>query len=216
MPVGWRIATASKIARHTRFDLVADGATTVLRLSSHASYANLVHRVAANREPEAVAPTLAWRWRVDQAVAGADLTRKEGDDVPARVCVLFDVPAERLSFAARWAVSIGRRLFDPDLPAAALCYVWDSHLAAGTWLPNAYTDRVRMLILRSADTGQWVNELRNLRADFARAFPREARPPHAGAPTYLPPIVAVAVSADSDNTGASSLAFIGDLALTLQ
>jgi hypothetical protein len=169
---------------------------------AESSYANLVHELP----PSTAATRLAWRWRVDRAIENADLARKSGDDVPARLCALFDLPLDRLPAGDRFRMRLGRMLFDSKLPAAAICYVWDAKIAAGTWLANAYTDRVRMLVLRQGSTGRWFEEARDLRADFATAFPAESR---AG----LPPVSAIAVSADGDNTGGSALSFFGDIAL---
>lgn len=203
-PAPWRIVTLPKIPKHTRFEIVARDDTRVLRVAADGSYANLLHELRADLD---AAPILRWRWRVEALSAATDLTRKDGDDVPARLCVLFDLPLARLSFADRTAVRLGRALFDPDLPAAAICYVWDARLAPGTWLPNAYTDRVRMLVLHNGVANEWREERRDLRADFARAFPAEA----ANGP--LPRVAAIGISADGDNTGARSLAFFGDVQL---
>lgn len=203
-PPPWRVITLPKLPRHTRFELVALDGATVLRVAADGSYANLLHPLA-----DAPAQRLRWRWRVEKPIEGADLTRKEGDDVPARVCALFDLPLSRLRLPDRLRVELGRALFDPDLPAASICYVWDQRLAAGTWLPNAYTDRVQMLVLRQGGYGAWAEESRDLAADFARAFPHEAR-------GGTPRLAAIGVSADGDNTGASSLAYFGDLRLESQ
>ena len=203
-PPPWQVVTLPTLPRHTRFEIVPLDGARVLRVSADGSYANLLHPldgVAAQR--------LAWRWRVDQPIESADLTRKEGDDVPARVCALFDVPLARLRFVDRLRVELGRSLFDPQLPAASICYVWDRRLPAGTWLANAYTDRVQMLVLRQGGYGAWQEESRDLAADFARAFPHEAR-------GGTPPLAAVAVSADGDNTGGRSLAWFGDLRLEIR
>jgi hypothetical protein len=193
-----------KIPKHTRFDIVARDGTHVLRVQADGSYANLLHELGA---PLEAAPILRWRWRVDALSSATDLTRKEGDDVPARLCALFDLPLARLSFADRTALRLGRALFDPELPAAAICYVWDAQLAPGTWLPNAYTARVQMLVLQRGAAAEWKEERRDLRADFARAFPAEA----ANGPP--PRVAAIGISADGDNTGAQSLAFFGDVRL---
>ncbi len=110
--------------------------------------------------------------------------------------MLFDVPLERLSLVDRTKIQLGRRLFDPQLPAATICYVWDRTLPAGRWIDNAYTDRVRMLVLRSGASGEpsrWFDERRDLRADFMQAFPREAA-------SGLPNVAAVAIATDADNT----------------
>jgi hypothetical protein len=201
IPAPWRVVTLPKIPKHTRFDIVAAGDDYVLRVIADHSYANLVHPLTGQQ-----ARRLSWRWRVEQPIEKADLTSKSGDDVPARVCVLFDLPLERLSLADRLKVRAGRALFDPDLPAASICYVWDRRIEPGTWLANAYTDRVQMLVLRRGGYGAWAEESRDLAADFARAFPHEAQ-------YGLPPLAAIGVSADGDNTGGTSLAFFGDVRL---
>jgi len=52
---------------------------------------------------------------------------------------------------------------------------------------------------------QWRAEQRDLGADFLHLFGSEA--------TTVPPLVAVAVSADADNTHGHSLALVGELVL---
>ena len=204
LPAPWRVVTLPKIPKHTRYEIVPLDGGNVLRVAADGSYANLLHPLPATR-----AQRLAWRWRVERPIERADLQRKEGDDVPARVCVLFDLPLDRLQWHDRLKVELGRTLFDRDLPAASICYVWDRQLAPGTWLANAYTDRVQMLVLRRGGYGAWAEESRDLAADFARAFPHEAR-------GGLPPLAAIGVSADGDNTGGASLAYFGDLRLATQ
>lgn len=206
VPSPWTIVSLPKLPRHTRYAIVTLDGVRVLKAEADASYANLVHSLHTDLDP---APILRWRWRVDRVPAHSDLTIKDGDDVAARVCALFDLPLDRLGFFDRIKIMLGRRLFNLDLPAATICYVWDRTLAAGTWLPNAYTDRVRMLVLRSAANGElgtWFDEQRDLRDDFAQAFPREAK-------GGTPALAAVAIAADTDNTGDSALAYFGDVTL---
>jgi len=213
-PAPWRLITLPKLPRHTRYSIEDVGGTRALKMDSDGGYANLLHPLAADA---AAAPWLRWRWRVDAHPAGADLLRKDRDDTAARVCVLFDLPLARLKAFDRIKVQLGRALFNPDLPAAAICYVWDARLPAGTWLANAYTDRVQMLVLRSEAsghaTGTWQAESRDLRADFERAFAHEAQAARREGADALPPLAAIGVAADADNTGGHALAWIGDLSL---
>lgn len=199
--------TLPRIARHTRYAIVEREGAHVLRVEADHSYGNLMHRFTQNDEPDVSTPILRWRWRVEAMNMHTDITRRAGDDAPARVCVLFDLPLERLHSEDRFAVSMARAAFDPDLPAASICYVWDSHLAPGTWLPNAFVARVMQLVLQRAPARAWKDEQRDLRLDFAAAFPYES----ASGP--FPSILAIGVSADGDNTGARSLAFFGDVSL---
>ena len=64
-------------------------------------------------------------------------------------------------------------------------------------MPNAYTDRTRMIVLRSGagDAGGWVMERRDVAEDFERAF--------GALPAQLS---GIALASDTDNTGESARA----------
>jgi len=78
---------------------------------------------------------------------------------------------------------------------------WDNRHPIGTWQPNAYADRARMLVLRSgaANAGRWLTERRDVSADFQNAFG------HAPAK-----ITGLALASDTDNTGESAHAGFAD------
>ncbi len=137
-------------------------------------------------------PILCWLWRVDAPVTGADMTKKSGDDYAARVYLTFELPPEALSFGTRAKLALARSIYGNQVPDAALNYVWDNTHPVGTLRDNAYTDRARLLVLRSGATqaGRWIRERRNVREDFIRAFG-----PLSGRPTAL------VVATDTDNTG---------------
>jgi len=153
--------------------------------------------------------TLAWRWRVDEFVQDADLRTRAGDDGAAKVCVFFDFPVDKLPVGERTKLALARRATGEDVPSEALCYVWDNKEAKGSEFMNAFTRRVRMVVLESGATakpGGWVAERRNLLADYRRAFGEEAG-------TTMPDVVAVAISADADNTRGHGIAYFSDLDL---
>lgn len=204
-PAPWHFTTLPNKPA-TRFEVVQQGSQRVLKVEADQSYGNLVHRT---RVPLQSDPMLAWRWRVDRFVQGADLRTRAGDDGAAKLCVFFDFPAERLSFAERTRLALARVATGEDVPSEVLCYVWDNKEARDTLLVNAFTDRMRMLVLESGASvvpGGWLPERRNLLADYRRAFGREAG-------NTVPDIVAVAVSADADNTHGHGLAFFSDIDL---
>ncbi len=200
IPAGWNFNTLPKVARATRFDLVRDDHRTVLRAVSDAAAATLTEKL---RVDTAVTPRLAWSWKVSNVIATANLAAKDRDDYAARVYVLFDYPFARLALADRLRISLARMLYGQELPAAALCYVWDNRHPIGSTAWSAYTDRVRMIVVESgtAHVGQWRQEQRDVAADFEAAF---SEPP--------PPISGSALAADTDNTGESVTAWFGDLA----
>jgi hypothetical protein len=200
LPRGWQVVRLRDL-RPPEHALVDDAGATVLRLIADDAAGSVGFRLAADPQ---LAPLLAWRWKVDRVLAGADLFRKEGDDYAARVYVTFDVPDASLSLAQRARMAIARLLYGADIPAAALCYVWDNRNPVGTTAWNPYSSQVRMVVLRSgpAEAGRWVGESRDVAADYRAAFGHAA-----------PPISGVAVSADTDQTHEKVTAWFGDLRL---
>jgi hypothetical protein len=181
----------------TRFAVVELDGQRVLRVEADNAYGNLVHPLRDTR-----AGTLAWRWRVDEAPAGADLQRKSGDDAALKVCALFDLPAPQVPFVERQLLRIASARAGEALPTATLCYVWDARLPAGAVLHNAYTHRVRYVVVHGTP-GRWSEQRHDLAADFRRAFGDDTR--------EVPALTAIGISADSDNTGSRSVGYIADL-----
>lgn len=140
----------------------------------------------------AATPHLCWLWRIDAPLVSADMTRKSGDDYAARVYLTFQVAPEALEIGTRAKLALARTLYGDRVPDAALNYVWDNRQPVGTLRDNAYTDRARMIVLRSGagDTGRWLLERRDVAADFRRAF--------GDLPARL---TGLAVASDTDNTG---------------
>lgn len=172
-----------------------------LRIDAQGSYGNLVHEVLGGPPLR----TLQWRWRMARPNDRADLRSKAGDDVAARVCLSFDLPLERVPFVERQLLRLARARSGQELPAATLCWVWDRALPVGTVVENVYSRRVRMIVARNAThPGEtWLDEAHDVAAGWRAAFGDEAATP--------PPVRAVIVAGDSDNTGERTLAHVADL-----
>lgn len=211
LPTPWRVVglPGNKVPL-AQIDIVTLGPDRVMRLRTDHSYGTASHALP----PKTSAGTLTWRWRLDQPIELADLRKKVGDDTALKVCAMFDMPLERLGFIERNLLRLARSASGEYLPAATLCYVWDQKLPVGSELPNAYTSRVRFVVVDSASNPsgpasplqQWVSHTRDLHADFLKTFGAESE--------SVPPLLAIVVGADSDNTGQSSLGYVGDISLT--
>lgn len=187
----------------TAFSLVKmDGAPVALRVASEGSYGNLLHPL-----PHGKAATLSWRWRLDQPNAAADLRNRAGDDMALKVCALFDLPLAAVPFVDRQLLRVAQMAAAEPLPAATICYVWDSRLAAGTVLDNAYTRRLRIMVLRGPDDPlqAWQAERRDLSLDFRALFGDESR--------EVPPLIGILIGGDADNTQGRSLGFVAEPSL---
>lgn len=198
---GWRFVGLPSLPR-TRIEPVELDGARVLRIESERGYGQWVLDV---RPPAAVRAALEWEWRLERRNDAADLKRRAGDDTSLKVCALFAMPDDRVPFDERWLLRLARSRSAEPLPAATLCYVWDARLPAGTLLPNAYSRRVRYLVAEDADSplASWRRQRRHLGADFLRAFGDESK--------EVPPLMAIAVGADADNTGAGSLGHLRSL-----
>jgi hypothetical protein len=198
-PQGWHVAKLPGI-EGARFEMVDLGGTTVAQIDSEGGAATLFRPI---RVDPTETPILRWRWRIRNLIDAADIERKEGDDLPARLYVMFDYPLDRLSLIDRGKILLARSVAGEAVPAAALCYVWDGKLPTGTELWNPYSDRVRVVVVESGGraVGRWVAEERNVAEDFRAAFGEEP-----------PPISGVAIAADTDQTGETVRSWFGDIA----
>ena len=198
----WQLTTlpADKGVAPSRFEPAVIDGVAGLKVSTDASYGVLAHAWQGS-----TSPVLSWRWRVDQPLAAADLATKAGDDAALKVCVMFDQPLADIPFFQRTGLSLARSVTGKDLPSATLCYVWDTRYPEGTQGANPYTARVRYIVLGGpgAALGQWTLQKRRVNDDFQRLFGQES--PH------TPPVTAVVLGADSDNTRGRSLAYISAL-----
>lgn len=187
----------------TRFTMVALDGKRVLRVEADRSYGNLVHPLPGGESGR----YLSWRWRVDLPNEQANLRVTGGDDSVAEVCVMFDLPMSAVPFMDRQLVRLARTHSTELLPTATVCYVWDAHFPIGTVLDNAFTRRIRLMVLRGAHTPlmAWRSERRDVHADFLLLFGDEA--------STVPDIVGVGIGADADNTQSRSLAYVADLVL---
>ena len=199
LPAGFRHVVLSSQKRETEYTLVDDGGRTVLRARANSSGSGIVRelRVDPHRHP-----LLAWRWKVLRVLEKGDLRTRAGDDYAARLYVTFDVAPESLSTSERLQLRLARMMHGPAVPAAALCYVWDTKAPQGTLAPNAFTDRVRMIVVDSGagNVGRWVPYERNALEDFHSAFGGDA-----------PAVSSVIVSTDTDNTGETAETYYGDV-----
>jgi hypothetical protein len=185
----------------TRFAIVERAEMTALEIRAERSFGDLVHRFA----PGAAAGTLSWQWSVERFAEGSNLRKKSGDDNALKVCALFDLPLERIPFLDRQILKRARSRAKESLPGATVCYVWDRVQPPGLPFPNPYSKRLRYIVLRSGPATQpWTAESRNLAMDFQAAFGEESR-------FVVPPLIAITVGADSDNTKSATLSFVAAL-----
>lgn len=198
-PAGWQPLTFKKIERHTRYSLVKDGESVVVKAVSEASSSGLTREIRINPKDY---PIIQWRWKVANVYKHGDVSKKEGDDYPARIYITFEYDAGKVGILEQATYEAARLLYGRYPPIGAINYIWESRATKGTIVPNPYTDRVRMVVTESGAErlNTWVTEERNLLADYKAAFGEE--------PSL---ISGVAIMTDTDNTKETATAYYGDI-----
>lgn len=198
-PDNWKPLTFPKIKRHTAYTLVREGEGVVVKAVSEASSSGLTRKITIDPKEY---PVVHWRWKVGNLLKKSDVSRKDGDDYPARLYVTFAYNSNTVGFLDKAKYEMARLVYGQYPPHGALNYIWDSKAPRGTIVPNPYTDRAMMIVIESgaADVNRWMAEERNIYEDYKRAFGEE--------PSL---ISGVAIMTDTDNTGESATAYYGDI-----
>ncbi|MBI4401695.1 MAG: DUF3047 domain-containing protein [Nitrospirae bacterium] len=198
-PDGWKPLTFKKIERHTAYELIKDGDAVVVKATSEAASSGLTREIRINPQEY---PIVQWRWKVANVFKKGDVTKKEGDDYPARLYITFEYNPDKVGIFEKAKYETARLLYGQYPPIGAINYIWESKAPKGTVVPNPYTDRARMIVVESGAErlNQWVSEERNLYEDYKKAFGED------------PPMISgVAIMTDTDNTGETATAYYGDI-----
>lgn len=196
---GWR-PIVFRGREPTRFE--AEGAATI-RIDATASSSMLSTSIQAD---PARHRCLSWRWIVDESsLPATDLARRGGDDRHLIVSIGFAHDPERAGVAERMRYAMARQQAGREIPARVLLYVWGGAHPRGSWIRSPYMDGAGYLhVVEPAPgpRGRWVEAAVDFVADFEARFAAPA-----------PPVVEIAVGADTDDTGTRTRGRIADLAL---
>ncbi len=199
LPEPWRIIRFDETVPATRYRVTVWDGVNAIEAEADGSMALLARPLAVNLEQT---PVLCWRWRVDGPLINADMAKKSGDDYAARVYLTFTLPPESLSLWVRTKLRLARAVYGSEVPDAAINYVWDNRYPVGTLRTSLYTDRSKMMVLRTGarDAKKWIKERRNILADTDSFF--GAKSAH---------VRQLAIGVDTDNTGEKARAGFADL-----
>lgn len=201
LPAGWSPLNLGGAGHDTRYTLVEEEGTIVVRAVSDNAASALIYPLHIDLKQY---PVVQWRWKVENVLEKGDARQKDGDDYPARLYITFDADAADLGWFEKFRFESYHLLHGFYPPLAALNYLWANKLPVGSLLPNIYSPRVKMLVVNSgeAQLGEWVTQERNLYEDYLRAFGE--------AP---PAVTGIAIMTDTDNTGERATAYYGDIRL---
>ena len=201
LPKHWEAMTFKKISAHTTYETIMDQdlGQTVIKAQSRASASGLIRKIRIDLKKY---PIIQWQWKITSVYKNGDVTKKTGDDYPARLYVAFEYDPDKAGFWAKAKFEAIRLVYGQYPPINAVTYIWANHAPKGSRVPNPYTERVIMIASQSGEEkkGTWVTEERNIYQDYIASFGHE------------PPMTSgVAIMTDSDNTKESATAFYADI-----
>ncbi len=173
---GWEI---KRFEGETDYRVVKEGDNYVLRAESTGTASGLIYKFRYSLKEY---PILTWRWKVENILLKGDASKKEGDDYPARIYVIFP----------HWFPPLTK----------SINYIWANRLPKDSHVPNTYYSKAIMIAVESGPfrVGQWITERRDVYEDYRRVFGEE--PPEAGA---------IAIMTDTDQTGEHAIAYYDDI-----
>lgn len=197
-PEHWQEVRLGEDIRPNTFTFQTIGNRPSLRIDSNASMSMMATPIEIDLTQT---PVLCWRWRVNRVLDKADMAERFGDDYAARLYLSVAIPESEQSLGLKLELGLARSIWGDQVPDGAINYVWDNRQQVGTVMPNAYTDRVTMVVTESGggNAGQWVQQRRDVGEEIARVFTRSAKP------------VQIALAADTDNTGEAVIAEFADI-----
>lgn len=198
-PDSWDLLTFEKIKEHTEYSLVENDGIVVVKAVSRGSSSGLTKEVTI--DPRAY-PIVEWRWKIENILKNGDVTKKDGDDYPARIYITFEYDSSKVGFFEKAKFELIKLAYGQYPPSGAINYIWGNKTPVGTIVHNPYTDHVQMIVTQNGTqrVGKWVKEEHNVYDDFTKAFGEE--------PTN---ISGVAIMTDTDNTQESAIAYFGDI-----
>ena len=187
----WQPYNFSLFGAKTDYQLVQHKGEQVLAAHSKKAASGLLSQLSITLDQKLM---LNWRWKITGLPPSADDHSKTADDHSARLYVIFNAPQRGVLGWIKSAVGVGE--------THALNYIWANQVPTDTLISSPYTERSVMLAANSgsSQTGQWVTLSRNVYQDYQRAFGREP-----------PPVSAIAIMTDGDNTGANLISYYGDI-----
>jgi hypothetical protein len=199
MPVGWEQMRFPSITVETEYGLVSQNGRVVLEARSQASASAALKRVSIDVERR---PVIQWSWKTNPDCYAGDWGDPETDDFPLRLFVIFEPTGGMFSRLKR---------LGPVFQGDSIVYVPQS-VPARTSDPTSHVNaRIKVLPVEPVTVGGagvtdddgWVHHRRDVRADYAALFGREADT-----------VAGVAVMTDTDNSGTACVSHFGDIAFS--
>jgi len=93
-PADWENFNFKDIKRHSDYRLAEEDGKVVVKAEAYASASGLFRKISIDPREY---PIIQWSWKVVNILKKGNVYRKEGDDYPARVFIIFEYEPGRFS-----------------------------------------------------------------------------------------------------------------------
>jgi len=192
----WAPLKFPEIDRHSIYSTGKCGKASCLLMASDNSASGLVLKESFN---VCQYPIIKWRWKISNIYRKGDSSKKEGDDYPARLYILFSYDENRASLGKQLKYNMVKLIYGQYPPDSSISYIWSNKPSNKPFIINAYTDEARMIPVSAGNAliNTWQEYSVNIVQDYTMAFGKQP-----------PSTASLAVMCDADNTHESAQAMI--------
>lgn len=192
----WEQIAFRRIENRSQYSIEHKDGRSVLKVMSEQSASGIVyHETFSVYET----PWLEWSWFTERVITAGNAREQAGDDYPVRLYVIFEYDPSDARLGERLRYAAARRIYGQYPPLASLNYIFNNRSHPERIIPSPYSDRTQMFVMEPGPNavGTWRTHRVNMLEDYRAAFGNDP-----------PARATIAVMGDTDNTGASSSAYV--------
>ncbi|MDA8171878.1 MAG: DUF3047 domain-containing protein [Nitrospiraceae bacterium] len=150
-------------------------------------------------------PVIRWKWKITALYPNGDIEKKNLNDAPARLYILFKYNPQKAGFFTKLKYSLAKKIYGMYPPQSSLCYVWANRPYNKRVLTSPAWGRSKNIILEAGvkHLDEWRQEQVNILEDYRAAFGKD--PPH---------MAVLAIMDSSQHTCGKSVSYFGGLEIS--
>jgi len=198
----WEDLLFDKIETHTKYTIEEYEGNSTLKIDSNKSASG---KIFTQEFSVYDYPVVEWKWLAENIIEKGNARKKEGDDYPIRIYIIFPYDPKSVGFFEKIGFEAAKAIYGEYPPMASLNYIWANREHSDWVIPNPFSNRAMMIPVEegSANIGDWKTYTVNLIDDYRKAFGKEP-----------PKRASLAIMGDTDNTLSSAVAYLDYIRVT--
>lgn len=196
----WKTSSFPSVEKQTDYT-VQNG---ILICSSNASSSLLKHSITFDPNKT---PIITWKWKVENTIEFGNIKKKDLEDLPIRLYVVFDYEESVANWFDRLLAKIFKTLYNEIPPRDSIAYVWANKDHQQNFVRSKYTNKLAMIPVDSGSDklNTWQEYSRNILDDYTMTFDRK-----------ISPRATLAILSDSENTDGQARAYIDFITISAE